>query len=84
MKWRLLLDIEAVDFLASLSATDERMLRRRLRQIQEFPDNFSDYEENDEHRRLVEVSLCGRFSIVYWADLSDRHVKVLSIGLAGS
>lgn len=84
MKWRLLLDIEAVDFLSSLSAGDERTLRNRLRQIQAFPDNCSDFEENDEHGRLLDVNLCGKFAIVYWTDPADRHVKVLRVGPADS
>lgn len=82
MKWRLLLDIEAVDYLSSLAATDERALRNRLRQIQAFPDNCSDFEENDASGRLLDVNLCGKFAIVYWIDLADRHVKVLRIGPA--
>lgn len=84
MKWRLLLDIEAIDFLAKLKPPDEARLRRRLRQIQETPDRFADYPEKDEHGRDVDVHLCGRFAIVYWTDFPDRHIKVLKIALADS
>lgn len=79
MKWRLLLDLEAIDFLASLSPDDEARLRRRLRQIQDAPDRFADYPERDEHGREVDAHLCGRFAIVYWIDFADQHIKVLKI-----
>jgi mRNA-degrading endonuclease RelE of RelBE toxin-antitoxin system len=84
MKWRLLLDIEAIDFLASLSRADEARLRQRLRQIQEAPDRFADYPERDEHGREVDVHLCGRFAIIYWSDHADLHLKVLKISPADS
>jgi len=82
MKWRLLLDLDALEFLASLTAAEERALRVRLRQIQEWPDRFCDFEEADERGRLLEVNVCSGFEIVYWADLADRHIKVLRIGPA--
>jgi mRNA-degrading endonuclease RelE of RelBE toxin-antitoxin system len=84
MKWRLFLEIEAIDYLSSLPARDERMLRQQLRKIQEFPDNSSDFDESDEKGRLLDVSLCEGYAITYWADFADRHIKVLRIGPADS
>lgn len=84
MKWRLFLELEAIDYLSSLPARDERMLRRRLRKIQEFPDNCSDFDETDENGRLLDVSLCGEYAITYWADFADRHIKILRIAPADS
>jgi len=82
MKWRLLLDLDAIDFLAAQRRADEERLRRRLRQIQEAPDRFADYPEKDGHGRAVEAHFCGRFAIVYWIDLAARDVKIFSISLA--
>jgi hypothetical protein len=58
------------------------MLRNRFLQIQDFPGNYSDYEEKDEIGRPLQINLCGRYAIKYWTDAADRHVKVLDLHLA--
>jgi mRNA-degrading endonuclease RelE of RelBE toxin-antitoxin system len=75
--YRLLIDADVVDFVASLKPADRRLLSKRMRQIQEFPSNYCDYIERDSVGRLIQVHLVGRYAIEYWEDFADRHVKVL-------
>ena len=79
MKWRLFLDMDAIEYLASLPAADEARIRRRLHEIERSPDRWSDFHDHDPKGRLVDVNLVGSFAIEYWADFPDRHVKVLRI-----
>ena len=82
MNFRLLVDFEVVEYIASLRPRDRRMLRQRLLQIQEFPGNFADYTETDAHGRTVHISVCRQYAIKFWADWADRHIKVLDLHLA--
>jgi hypothetical protein len=50
MTYRLLIDYEALDVLdvlASLKKPVQRLVHQRLRQIQEFPSQWADYQERD-------------------------------------
>ena len=82
MSYRLLIDIEAVEFLSSLRKPDQRLIHRRLKAIQEFPSQWSDYTERDPTGRSLHVSICGAYAITFWEDFADRHVKILEIAKA--
>lgn len=82
MKYRLLIDYEALDVLASLKKPVQRLIHQRLRQIQELPSHCADYEERDPTGRPLHVSVVGDYAITYWEDFADRHVKVLEIARA--
>ena len=82
MNFRLLVDFEVVEYMASLRRRDRQMLRQRFLQIQEFPGNFVDYTETDAAGRTVQINVCGRYAIKYWADWADRHLKILDLHLA--
>jgi hypothetical protein len=82
MKFRLLVDFAVIDYMASLPRRDQAMLRNRFLQIQDFPQNFSDYRENDAIGRPLDINLCARYAIKYWTDSADRHVKILDLHLA--
>jgi hypothetical protein len=45
MSYRLLLDIEVVEFITALPRREQVQLRRRLGEIQASPDRFSDFQE---------------------------------------
>ena len=83
MTYRLLIDYEALDVLASLKKPGQRLVHQRLRQIQEFPSQWADYQERDPSGRSLQVSIVGDYAITYWEDFADRHVKVLEIARAG-
>ena len=82
MTYRLLIDYEALDVLASLKNPVQRLIHQRLRQIQEYPSRWADYEERDPSGRPLHVSIVGDYAITYWEDFADRHVKVIEIARA--
>ena len=79
MKYRLLLDIDAVEFMSALPRREQIQLRRRLGEIQAFPSGFSDFEEREPDGRLLEVHIHRGLAIYFWDDFADRHVKVYRI-----
>lgn len=79
MSYRLLLDIEVVEFIAALPRRDQLQLRRRLGEIQASPDRFSDFQEREPSGRTLDVHVHRGFAIYYWNDFADRHVKVFRI-----
>ena len=79
MKYRLLLDIEVVEFIAALPRREQVRLRRRLGEIQKSPARFADFQEPDGTGRQLDVHVHSGFALYYWEDFADRHVKVLRI-----
>jgi hypothetical protein len=79
MSYRLLLDIEVVEFIAALPRQTQIQLRRRLGEMQSAPERFADFQEPDPAGRLLDVRVHCGFAIYYWEDFADRHVKVLRI-----
>ena len=82
MNYRLLIDYEAMAFLASLRKPVQRLIHKRLQEIKDYPSKWSDYQEQDTTGRLLHVSICGDYSITFWEDFADRQVKVLDISRA--
>ncbi len=82
MNYRLLIDCDALEFLAGLKKAEQRRIHRRMREIQAYPSKYSDYIESDDRGRRLDVNVCGRYAITFWEDFADRHVKVLEIKLA--
>ena len=83
MKRRLLLAIEVVEFLARLKRRDREVLFKRMEQIAEFPERYADFAEFDASAgRDLDVHVVGDFSLSYWDDFADRHLKVMSVRLA--
>lgn len=80
--YRLLIDADALDFIAGLKRADQKKLFARMRQIQAFPSNFCDYEERNSVGTRVQVNVHAGFAIAFWEDFADRHVKVLSVSRA--
>lgn len=70
MQYRLFVDLEAIQFLASSKPSLRRKLVAHLSKIEAFPESSSDY--------------CSGSAIHYWTYFADRHVKVLRISQADS
>jgi len=79
MSYRLLLDIDVVDFITTLPRREQLQLRRRLGEIQASPDRFSDFQEREPNGRLLDVHVHRGLAIYYWDDFADRLVKVFRI-----
>jgi hypothetical protein len=82
VKYRLLLDLEVYDFLATLKSSERRQLRKRFAELLEAPARWEEFVDHDANGRLLGVTVCGRFAITFWDDVPDRHVKILRIVLA--
>ena len=79
MEFRLLVDLDVIDFLQSLPAHERRRLYRHFREIQKYPSNASDFISQDEAGRRLDVSSFDGFRVYYWTDAADRHIKILEI-----
>lgn len=82
MKRRLLLDSEVVAFLEKLPIAPRKGIWHRLHEIADAPDRFEDFQERDATGRELAVHLFGRYAIMFWDDLADRHLKILEISSA--
>jgi hypothetical protein len=82
VSYRLLIDLEVYDFLASRSARERGQLRTRFGQLAESPAHWMEVSEHDATGRLLWITVCGRFAITFWEDFADRHVKILRVALA--
>lgn len=82
MTYRLLVDYQVFEFLESIPKSDQRLLRDRMRAIQNFPSQHSDYQEPDEQARPLDISICGPYAIRFWEDVIDMHIKILEISWA--
>ena len=65
MNHRLLIDYEVIELLEMLPRQDRRLLRNRFLAIQNDPQKFSDYLEQDSASRRLDVNLCGKFAIKF-------------------
>jgi len=84
VQYRLFVDLEAIEFLASSKPSLRRKLVAHLSKIEAFPESKSDYFENDSKGRRIDIAICSANAIHYWIDFADRHVKVLRISQADS
>ena len=79
MEYRLLIDLEALEILDNLPARVRSRLLDQLHKIRDFPQNYSDYHEQDALGRRVEICVFSGWAVHYWIDSADCHVKVLSL-----
>ena len=82
MPYRLLVDLEAVEFLAASKPALRRKIMGHLAAIEAFPETNSDYFENDIKGRRIDIAIRSACAIHYWIDFAGRHVKVLRISAA--
>ena len=79
MGYRLLIDLEALAMLDALPKRVRKRLLDHFVRLRATPDRFSDYQEQDEIGRRVEISIFAGCAIHYWIDFPDRHVKILAL-----
>lgn len=79
MKPRLLIDSAVLEFMGSLRKRDRDFLLARFEAIRDFPNRFADYRTTDPTGRELDGHIAGRFAIVFWDDITDRHVKILGV-----
>ena len=79
MACRLLVDLEAIAVLDSIPRRARKRLLDHFTALRSAPDRFSDYHEHDRIGRRIEISVFAGYSIHYWIDFADRHIKVVAI-----
>jgi hypothetical protein len=79
VKRRLLIDSTVLEFLARLKKRDRDFLTTRFEAIRDFPSQHNDYRHRDETGRDLDGHIAGRFAIIFWDDLADRHVKIMGV-----
>ncbi len=82
MDYRLLIDMEAVAFLDFMPKKTRTRLLDHFVALRSAPDQLSDYYEHDKIGRRIEINIFVGYSIHYWIDLADRHIKILAIAPA--
>jgi hypothetical protein len=71
MLFRLLIDLDLVDFARRLPTRQRQRLYAHFRKIQEYPGHYSDLIENDSEGRRLDVSFFEDLIICYWTDSAD-------------
>jgi mRNA-degrading endonuclease RelE of RelBE toxin-antitoxin system len=79
MNYRLLIDFEVLVATQRLPVSLQRRLYHQFQKIQKNPGNCSDYVEEDERGRTMQISEFGVYRIQYWIDDADEHVKILEL-----
>jgi hypothetical protein len=79
MDYRLLVDLEAITILEGLPKRVRTNLMRHFFNLRANPDRYVDYHEYERGGRRVDISVFAGYSIHYWIDFADRHVKVLTL-----
>jgi hypothetical protein len=80
-EYRLLIDADVIDFLRGKPRRIQESILARLRQIAAFPANFYDFTERDRVGRDLGVHMFGSYTIRFWEDPADGHLKVLEVSL---
>ena len=83
MKYRLLVDLEVIAVLDAIPKKVRSRLLGHFASLRSAPDQYADYHERDASGRRIEISIFAGYSIHYWIDFADRHVKVLALKLGG-
>jgi hypothetical protein len=79
MEFRLLLDLEVLQFLQRIAASRRRRVFALFERIQEFPHRYSDFVDRDDLGRRLDVCVFEGFAIYYWVDTADKHIKILKV-----
>jgi mRNA-degrading endonuclease RelE of RelBE toxin-antitoxin system len=82
MDYRLLIDIEVVEFLERLPSRTRQALRNAIKAIGSDPFGCSDAVDFDGSGRRMQISIVGDYALMYWVDEADGHVKILDIHAA--
>ena len=79
MSYRLLIALEAFDALLAAPKGLRGRLLDHFGRLRSAPEAYSDYQEHDAEGRLMDISVVAGWSIFYWIDAADRHIKVMAL-----
>lgn len=78
-EYRLLIDIDVIEFLRGRPRIEQEGLLRHFRAIADSPGHYYDYVETDSVGRRLGVHVFSTYAIRFWEDSADMHVKILEI-----
>lgn len=84
MEYRLLVDVDVMQFLLSLPKGRRARLINRFLEIQRHPDSFCEYQTPDRKGRVYDACIFEEWTILFWFDFADRHVKIMGMRPAGN
>jgi hypothetical protein len=79
MKRRIMLTLDAIEYLERIPRSHRQKLRKRVVEIAEFPSFFADFRERDRVGRDIGVHICGAYAIKFWDDFNDRDLKIVEV-----
>lgn len=82
--YRVFLAREVVESLRKLPLRQRLELTKFLASLEASPFQRGDYTERDATDRPIEVRICGRHAVCYWADHAVKEVKVIDLKPAGT
>ena len=79
MSYRLLISLEAIEYLETLPKNVRQRLRSRFVAMLAEPAMFSDYVHHEPDSRRLNVHVFGPYAVYYWDDFADRDLKIIRI-----
>ncbi len=79
MAFRLLIDIEVLEFVERLPPRLRQEIRTAIREIQANPGAQTEAEDSDSSGRPLSIKIVGDYAITFWIDHADKHVKIMDI-----
>jgi mRNA-degrading endonuclease RelE of RelBE toxin-antitoxin system len=84
MSYRLLISLEAIEYLEGLPKSVRQRLRARFVTMLAAPSLYSDYTHTEPDQRRLSVHIFGKYAVYYWDDFADRDLKIIRIEQAGN
>ncbi len=82
MSYRLLLTLEAIEFLEKLPKQQRQRFRSLFVKMLEEPRMYSDFWQYEKDGRRIDVHVFGKHAIYFWDDAADRDLKIIRISKA--
>ncbi|MBE2282534.1 MAG: hypothetical protein IAE77_03625 [Prosthecobacter sp.] len=79
MSYRLLISLEAIEYLERQRPGERRRLRALFMRMTEEPRLFSDFVHIEPDLRRYDVHVAGKHAIYFWDDFADRDLKIIRI-----
>jgi mRNA-degrading endonuclease RelE of RelBE toxin-antitoxin system len=79
MSYRLLISLEAIEYLETLPKSVRQRLRARFVAMLEEPAMFSDFVCRESDNRRLDVHVVGPYAVYFWDDFADRDLKIIRI-----
>ena len=78
-----MVDLDVVTFLQGLPKQTRDRLVQHFKRLRLSPETLSEGSRQDSAGRRTEISVFAGFTVHYWIDHADRHIKILELRAAG-